>query len=141
MPPDQAPLVSRPPNLHERFMQERFSEAIAEQSQLMDGLAQRLLSLELAIPSLYALVLKAISGTEHIVLTWGMAFAFSCWFIAIILTLIAMIPHLDNNIVRDSPDSIEAFFDRAARRKWFLLMPAVVAFISGVLSIILDILL
>ena len=137
----QGPMLSRPPNPHERFIQERFSEAIAEQSRLMDALAQRLLSLELAIPSLYALVLKSISGTDKIVLTWGMAFAFSCWLIAIILTLFAMIPHLDNEIVRDSPDSIEAFFDRAARRKWFLLVPAIVAFISGVIAIILDILL
>ena len=49
----QAPISSRPPNLNERLMQERFSEAIAAQSQLMDHLAQRLLTLELAIPSLY----------------------------------------------------------------------------------------
>ena len=70
-----------------------------------------------------------------------MSFAFSAWFIAIILTLIAMIPRLETNIVRESPDSIEAFFDRAARRKWFLLIPAIVLFIAALMAIILDILL
>ncbi|MCK5897153.1 MAG: hypothetical protein KAG20_10120, partial [Cocleimonas sp.] len=90
-------------------MQERFTEAIADQSKLMDALAQQLLLVELIIPGIYATSLKLISGVEKLEFTGGIAIAFSCWFIALACTVTAMIPRQYNDINRNSPASIEAF--------------------------------
>jgi hypothetical protein len=51
-------IKTRPVRPEERFMQERFSEAIADQSTIMTSLAQQLLVVELAIPGLYAAILN-----------------------------------------------------------------------------------
>ena len=132
------PLSARPIRADEHFMQERFSEAIAEQSKLMTALAQQLLVVELAVIGLYATTLKLINGSDKVLITWEISIAFSCWIIAMILTILAMIPRMDSKIIRQSPDSIEAFFSRAARRKFVLLLPAIGFFIGGVLCIIMD---
>jgi hypothetical protein len=138
MDEENTPLPARPPRADERFMQERFSEAIAEQSKLMTALAQQLLVVELAVLGLYATALKLVNGSDKMLITWEVSFAFICWIAALVLTLVAMIPRLDTEVVRQSPDSIEAFFSRAARRKFVLLIPAIIFFISGIMCIILD---
>lgn len=134
-------ISTRPVNDAERFMQERFSEAIAEQSRLMDTMAQQLLMIELAIPGLYATMLKLISGNEQLQLSCAMGLAFTCWLLAIIATVLAMLPRKYREVVRDSPDSIEAFFDQAARYKRCWLMGSILLFVSGLVSIIMDLLL
>ena len=134
------PLQTRPVRPEERFMQERFSEAITDQSKLMDTLAQQLLLVELAILGLYATALKLISGTDKLDFSWGIAFAFSCWIIALVCTVFAIIPRQYSGINRNSPSDIEAFFDRAAKRKLVLLVPSLFLFVVGTLSILWDLL-
>lgn len=131
---------TQPVNHAERLMQERFSEAIADQSRLMDRLAQQLLVLELAIPGLYATILKLVSSHEQSTLSPATCVAFGFWLLALVLTLLALLPRKYRDVVRSSPDSIEAFFDRAARYKRRLLLAAILSFVAGILSIIMDIL-
>lgn len=134
------PRQTRPVRAEERYMQERFSEAIADQSKLMDTLAQQLLLVELAVLGLYATALKLISGTGTLDFSWGIAFAFSCWIIALVCTVFAIIPRQYRNINHNSPSDIEAFFNQAAKRKLTLLVPSLVLFVAGTLSILWDLL-
>ncbi len=58
------PTSTRPLNDNEKLLREKFHESIVAQSDLMDKLSERLLTLELAIPGLYATALKLISGDK-----------------------------------------------------------------------------
>jgi hypothetical protein len=58
------PLTTRPPDAYEAKIKEKYAESFAGQSDLMDKLAQQLLTLELAIPGLYATVLKLVAGDK-----------------------------------------------------------------------------
>ncbi len=89
---DDEIIPTRPPTKQDTLLQERFYEAIANQAALMDKLAQVLLTVELAIPGLYATTLKLISGKEKtFILSCPLIFAFLCW-------LAALIHHLDCSI-------------------------------------------
>ena len=55
-------IPTRPPSNSDTLLREKFDESIAAQSEQMDKLGQQLITLELAIPGLYATVLKLISG-------------------------------------------------------------------------------
>jgi nitrogen fixation-related uncharacterized protein len=132
------PLQTRPVRPEERFMQERFTEAIANQSKQMDTLAQQLLVIELAIPGLYATSLKLVSGTEKTEFSLAIAIAFGCWFIALIFIIFAITPRQYKDINRNSTASIEAFFDNAAGRKLSLLMPSLALFVVGITAILWD---
>jgi len=121
-------------------MQERFSEAIADQSKLMATLAQQLLIVELIIPGLYASILKLVSGNEQVVLSWPLGLAFICWLAAVIFTITAIIPQQYKAVQRNSPDSIEGFFDQSARYKQNWLLASVTAFAMGIFFTIMDLL-
>ena len=55
---------TRPPTSGEITLRNRFNESLADQDTLMGKVAGRLLTVELAIPGLYATVLKFIRGEE-----------------------------------------------------------------------------
>ena len=132
------PLQTRPVRPEERFMQERFTEAIANQSKQMDTLAQQLLVVELAIPGLYATALKLVSGADKTEFTLAIAIAFGCWLVALICTVSAIIPRQYKGINRNSSSSIEDFFDTAAKRKLSLLIPSLALFVVGISAILWD---
>jgi len=141
MKPSEKPLSTRPVNAHEQMMRERFAEAVADQSRLMDTLAQQLLTVELAIPGLYATLLKLASGADRLSLSWWVYAAFGCWLAALACALRAIFPRKYRDVVYDSPDSIEDFFDRAARFKRRWLLVSVLLFVGGLALIVMDVLL
>ena len=125
-------------------MREKFAESIVNQSELMDKLAQQLLTLELAIPGLYATVLKLLQGDQATLLVnnW-LYFTFGCWFTALALTLISLIPRdwkVDPTILKKDPAGkgeirgLEEFFNDSARYKRRLVIPAILLFWLGILS-------
>jgi DNA-binding ferritin-like protein len=74
-------------------MREKFYESLTAQSDLMDKLAERLLTLEPAIPGLYATVLKLVSGEKATaILNAAFYVTFACWLAALIVTLVALTP-------------------------------------------------
>lgn len=134
---------TRPPDTQERLLKERFADAVADQSRLMDSLAQTLLTVELAIPGLYATVLKWVSGGDQAALSCALVAAFFCWVAALVLTLIALFPKpydVDPKHLRGSRDSIETFFRESARRKWVLLLASIAFFIAGLSAVLWDVL-
>jgi hypothetical protein len=143
------PLTTRPPDAYEEKIKEKYAESFAGQSDLMDKLAQQLLTLELAIPGLYATVLKLVAGDKATVpinnvlyLTYGL------WVVALGLTLLALIPRewkVNPEIMEQDPKSttgelgIKDFFAKSARYKRNLLIVATILFFAGIVSAALTI--
>lgn len=140
---DNEPLLTTPVSPESVWLREKFYETIAAQSEQMDKLGQQLIGLELAIPGLYATVLKLVHGDAaqlpNIGLLW---LTFGCWFVALALTLISMIPRqwqVDLDIARQGPPTggilgIEDYFYRSARYKRRLLIPSSVLLFAGVIG-------
>ena len=136
------PLTTRPPDTYEEKIKEKYAESFANQSDLMDKLAQQLLVLELAIPGLYATVLKLISGDKATVPVNNMLYVtFGLWVVALGLTLMALMPRewkVNPDIMLQDPKSttgelgIKDFFAKSARYKRNLLIVATILFFFGI---------
>ena len=136
------PLTTRPPDSYEEKIKEKYAESFANQSDLMDKLAQQLLALELAIPGLYATVLKLISGDKATVPVNNMLYVtFGLWVVALGLTLMALMPRewkVNPDIMLQDPKSttgelgIKDFFAKSARYKRNLLIVATILFFFGI---------
>ncbi len=136
-------IKTRPLRKEEDLLLERFYAAVAGQSALMDKLAQTLLTVELAIPGLYATTLKLVSGDkESLGLSYALYVAFGCWLIALAMTLFAVFPKkykVNTDEIRNTPKSIETFFYKSARDKWYLLLASIAFYIAGICSALWDI--
>lgn len=141
---------TRPVNKGETLLRQKFVENVAGQSDLMDQLARQLIALELAIPGLYATVLKLTQGNEATIAMNGwFYFTLLSWSVALLLTLGSLIPRnwevdpnrLDGEKAKPGePLSINEFFQRSARHKRRLLIPACCLFWCGVVSAFLVVL-
>jgi len=138
------PISTRPLSDNEKLMREKFYESITAQSDLMDKLSERLLTLELAIPGLYATVLKLVSGdTATARVNAALYLTFACWLTALILTLIALAPKkwvVDPTLLKQDPKKfseglgIEDFFEQSALYKRRLVTASSVLFFVGIFS-------
>jgi hypothetical protein len=137
-----APLPSKPPSPQDSLLRNKLSEDIAGQAQRMDSLAQQLITIELAIPGLYATALKLVRGDAATLTGQGSLYlAFGLWFLALLLTLAALFPRryrIDQTLLRrDRPArpgealSIEEYFSRSASDKRWLLVAASLSFFTG----------
>jgi len=143
------PLTTRPPDSYEEKIKEKYAESFANQSDLMDKLAQQLLALELAIPGLYATVLKLISDDKATVPVNNMLYVtFGLWVVALGLTLMALMPRrwqVNPEIMVQDPKSttgelgIKDFFAKSARYKRNLLMVATILFFFGIAAAALNV--
>lgn len=125
------------------WLQEKYYENLVGQSERMDQLGYKLITLELAIPGLLVTVLKLSAGKGKPILTSpGMFFAFIFWFLALFFTLLAVFPKtykVDPSIIeRDSPDrqktlSIYEYFHYSAKDKKHRLIPGIFFFTIGVI--------
>lgn len=135
-------IPTAPPSSGDKILLEKFAENIAGQSEQMDRLGQQLIALELAIPGLYATALKLISGdTATIAVGNSLYLTFACWFLALLLALLSLIPRkwrVDPGMMkRDALDhgadlGIEDFFYLSARYKRRLLIASSVLFFTGI---------
>ena len=136
------PISTRPLSDHEKTMRVKFYENITTQSELMDKLSGQLLTLELAIPGIYATMLKLVSGDKATIqLNNAFYLAFSAWFAALALTLIGLIPRkwkVDPAILKQDPQKfseslgIEDFFEQSANYKRWLVIGSSVLFFAGI---------
>ena len=125
---------TQPLSTIDKKLDEKFAESIAEQSKLMDEIGKQLLTIELAIPGIYATILKLISGEEAtlhggvwVVVTFGL------WLVALVVTFFAIVPNryrVDTN----RPDEIERFFMQSARDKYRMLLASAFLFFVGVIA-------
>ena len=139
------PTSIRPITENEKFLREKFYISITAQSDTLDKLSERLLTLQLAIPSLYAAVLKLVAG-DKATATVNAAFyiTFACWLLALALTLAALMPQkwaVDPSVLRQDPVrmakeglGIEDFFEKSSQYKRRLLVASSVLFFAGIFS-------
>lgn len=119
----------------------KYVEAIAAQSELMDKLGYQLITLELAIPGLYAAVLKLTEGDQATVAVngWFMA-TFGFWLVALVLTLWAVLPRfyrVDTEIIDGGTAKsigIKQFFNESAKFKRQRIVAAIACFWLGIIS-------
>ncbi len=144
------PIMTRPPSSGEKILKDKFAENIAGQNDLMDQLGKLLITLELAIPGLYATVLKMTKGSQATVkIDAWLVGAFILWFSALMLTLFGLIPRnwkVDRNIMKQDPDQktdvlgIEDFFRKSAQyKRRFIILASVIYFI-GIISAVFSVL-
>lgn len=140
---DELIVDGRPPTANDlaNLYQTKYVEAITAQSELMDKLGYQLITLELAIPGLYAAVLKLTEGDQATVDVNGWFIAtFGCWLVALVLTLWAVLPRfyrVDTEIIDGGTTEsigIKQFFNESAQFKRKLIVAAIVAFWLGIIS-------
>ena len=137
------PIPTIPLSDNEQFLRKKFYENIAGQSDLMDKISKHLLTLELAIPGLYATVLKLIHGEDAtIILQPALYITFACWLAALLLTLIALTPRkwtVDPSILKQDPQKfseglgLEDFYQQSALYKRRLVIASSVLVFAGII--------
>lgn len=147
---DNQPIRTVPLDTYEEKIKEKYAESFVNQSDLMDKWAQQLLTLELAIPGLYATALKLIWGDKAIVMRNAVLYiTFAVWLVALALTLVALIPRrwkVNPEILERDPTSttgelgIKDFFAQSARYKRSLLIIATILFFIGTMLAALGVL-
>lgn len=140
------PISTIPLNEGETKLLEKFHEDIARQSERMDELAKQLITLELAIPGLYAATLKLVSGDKATVQTdlWFWS-TLVCWLVALILALGALIPRyykVDTHLLQGKdPDTgaigVKDYFTQSAGYKRWLLIGSSVTFYLGIIAAVI----
>jgi len=133
-----------PVSENQNLLRKKFYENIAAQSDLMDKLSERLLTLELAIPGLFATVLKLTRGEDATLpINAALNWAFVFWLAALILTLMALTPKkwtVDDTILKQDPKKfseglgIEDYFEQSALYKRRLAIASSVLFFAGIFS-------
>lgn len=137
-------ISTQPPSEDDNLLRKKFYEDIASQAERVDKLSAHLLSIELAIPGLYASVLKLISGDDaRLGNTAIVRGAFLLWFLALVATLIALTPRkwkVDPDVLvqdkgllkRGEPMGIEDYFNKSARWKLMWAIISSLLFFAGV---------
>ena len=133
---------SKPIHPHTQLLREKFVEARINQAQLMDELAKQLLTLELAIPGLYATVWKLVQGDAgQVDPTRWFYLTFALWGGALFCTIWALVPkpyRVDENLIARDPAgrsetmSLTEFFDRSAEYKRGWLIVSIFLFFFGI---------
>lgn len=128
----------RPPNAEEKFIREKHLESISRQPALMDEIAKQLLTLELAIPGLYATVLKLISGDSgKLTLSSDLISVFLFWLLSLGCIVFALLPRaykIDGNDLT----AIRNSFYKAASNKYAFILASIITFVIGILFAIKD---
>jgi len=138
------PILAVPVSENENLLRKKFYESIAAQSDLMDTLGERLLTLELGIPGLFATVLKLTRGeAATLPINAALNLAFALWLMALILTLMALTPKkwtVDEDLLKQDPEKfseglgIVDFFEQSALYKRRLIVASSVLFFAGIFS-------
>jgi hypothetical protein len=139
---ENIPVSTRPLHDNEKLLMTKFYESIVAQSEQMDKLAEKLLTLQLAIPGLYATALKLVGG-DNAVVTTNNAFylTFLFWGLALAVTVNALTPQkweVDTTIIKQDPEKlstvlgIEDFFNETALYKRRRLILSSFLFFAGI---------
>lgn len=131
-------IKGRSPNKEEIFINEKYLESISKQPELMDSVAKQLLTLELAIPGIYASVLKLVSsGEKPLSLSTDLYFVFACWLVSLICIIMAIIPRTYKADLNDKTAIRKSFFE-AALYKFTWILASVATFVAGLFFAIKD---
>lgn len=116
--PSQQPLVEPATfSKYDEGLLDSLAKDIAAQATRLDELAKQLITLNIAIPGLYATVLKFISGDQATVQEpLILLIIFGSWLLALGFGFASLYP-AHYQVDPDSPSDIEAYFHHSARHK------------------------
>ncbi len=146
----QEPLVGQPLSKpgDQALLDAYYQEPIKQVDRFTD-LAKELFKVELAIPGIYAAVLRLV-GRDQSANHSAVLIAFLFWLFAFLLTLRAIFPRrykVLEDVVRSSrptlgqePMSIEEYFQRSTRDKQQLLLGSIFLFCIGIAAAVLAVL-
>ncbi len=134
-PPEITPISVQPIDEIDIVLRNSFAKDISDQVMRLDDLAKQLITLNLAIPAIYGVVLK-LTLSDKASLTRPMPFVF--WAFALFFAFLTLMP-IKQSIDRDSLSAIENYFCETARRKWWLIFFATLFSFSGICSVLLSI--
>jgi hypothetical protein len=124
---------SKPLDIMDIKLQEKFAEDTANQAALMDNMGKQLLTLELGMVGIYATVLKLVAGSEATLHVDGsVVITFFLWLMAVISAVLAIFPE-EYKVDSSKMDEIKDYFYTSARKKGKMLTLSVVLFFAGVL--------
>jgi hypothetical protein len=136
--------TAQPVSPEAKLLREKYFEQYAGQSELMDKLGGHLITLELAIPGLYAAVLKLVQGEKATLPIDGWTyFTFICWTAALLLTIISLVPRrwkVDPTVIEGDLSSanpvlgVKDFFYKSAHYKRWLLIASITFFWGGIIG-------
>lgn len=109
-----------------------FAKDVAAQATRMDDLAKQLITLNLAIPGLYASVLKLVSGdAAQMTDTTSLTITFAAWLLSLGLAFVSLLPQhyavMANNLTH-----MQQYFYASAKRKYWLVGTACACSFFGV---------
>ena len=135
-------IITRPLNENEEFLRKNFYESIVMQNEILDKICERLVTLELTVPSLYAAIIRLVHGNNGVVIiNSALYITFACWFISLILIMMALLPRrwkVDPSVIRQNPHNlsdglgIEDFYEKSANYKHWLIILSSAIFFLGV---------
>ncbi len=138
------PIQTIPVSEEDKLLRAKYYESVAAQSDLMDKLSEHLLTLELAIPGLYATVLKLVGGDgAKVIVNPAFYITLVLWLVALGLTLLALIPRkwkVNPDILKQDAKKlakelgIQDFFEQSAAYKRRLLIASSLLFFAGIVS-------
>ena len=136
---EEIEIKTTPLSKREKKLEEKFTEEIINQSSLMDSIGKQLITLELAIPGVYATALK-LTADRDATLHGGifLSLTFLLWFIALAFTFLAIFPK-EYKVDTKRLDKIEDFFRQSAKYKRKMLMISAFIFFAGVTTSIFTI--
>lgn len=106
-----------PVSRYNEVLQERLAQEVSEQSKRLDDLARQLIALNIAVPGLYASLLRYMSGSDATVEDpLLLVFIFLPWLLALGFAFVSLFP-LNYQVDPDSPNDIEGYFSKTAKRK------------------------
>ena len=105
----------------------------------MDSIGKQLITMELAIPALYATGLKLMYGKDGVLMEGGyvLLMGFLFWFGSLVLTFVAIFPK-KYTVDKSSISDIEKFYSQSARHKATYLSWGGILFFMGILSTVLS---
>ena len=123
----------------DKTLRESFAKDIAEQCNRLDDLAKQLITVQLAIPGIFATVLKAVAGdTAVLPVTIVVLLAYAAWFAGLLLTWASLMPK-KNVVDRNSLTEINDYFAVNAKRKYDRLKCASISTFVGIVFAVLSI--
>ena len=110
----------------------KFAEDVAAQATRLDDLAKQVITLCIAVPGIYAAVLKLVAGKDGLMPQGGWTLsAFLAWMFALGLSLAALLPR-ERKIDTESLTGIRNYFSESAGRKHAFLCVACLANFIGI---------
>lgn len=136
LPPQPTEVEAIPLSKFDEILLDNFAKDVTAQATRMEDLAKQLIALNIAIPGLYATVLKFVHGEKAIMTNhrW-LIMTLIAWLLSLGLAFVGLFP-VRYKAAADSLGDLQRYFYHSARRKfWWVAMAGLCSFLGMGLAI------